>query len=85
MQSLKEVTQKMTKEENQQPQVSLETSSERDQSEESAATVEESSINVNSEALSQIIEKNGEDYLKALRRLMMARLALSLAGISKRK
>jgi len=85
MQSLKEVTEKMTQEQNQQPQVSLETSSEQAQLEKPAATAEELPINVNSATLSQMIEKNGEDRLKALGRLMMVSITWSLAGLSKRK
>ncbi|NQE36402.1 hypothetical protein [Microcoleus asticus] len=75
----------MTKEKNQQPQVSLETSSEQSQLEKPAETAEELSINVKSETLSQAIENNAEDRLKALGRLMMVSLTWSLAGLSKRE
>ncbi|MEG4311956.1 MULTISPECIES: hypothetical protein [unclassified Microcoleus] len=75
----------MTEEKNQQPQVSLETSSEQPQLETSAETAEELSINVNSETLSQLVENNAEERLKALGRLMMVSLTWSLAGLSKRE
>ncbi|MEG3989630.1 hypothetical protein QUA20_08840 [Microcoleus sp. Pol7_A1] len=75
----------MTKEKNQQPQVSLETSSEQSQLATPAETAEEFSINVKSETLSQAIENNAEDRLKALGRLMMVSLTWSLAGLSKRE
>ncbi|MBD1810560.1 hypothetical protein NDA07_05800 [Microcoleus vaginatus DQ-U2] len=75
----------MTEEKNQQPQVSLETSSEQPQLENSAETAEEFSINLKSETLSQTVENNAEDRLKALGRLMMVSLTWSLAGLSKRE
>ncbi len=75
----------MTEEKNQQPQVSLETSSEQPQLKKSAETAEEFSINLKSETLSQTVENNAEDRLKALGRLMMVSLTWSLAGLSKRE
>lgn len=75
----------MTEEKNQQPQVSLETSSEQALLEKPAETAEELSINVKSENLSQVVQNNGEDRLKALARLMMVSLTWSLAGLSKRE
>ncbi|MEG4520597.1 MULTISPECIES: hypothetical protein [unclassified Microcoleus] len=75
----------MTEEKNQQPQVSLETSSEQPLLEKPAETAEELSINVKSENLSQAVENNAEDRLKALGRLMMVSLTWSLAGLSKRE
>ncbi|MEG3927829.1 hypothetical protein [Microcoleus sp. D3_18a_C4] len=75
----------MTEEKNQQPQVSLETSSEQPQLEQSAETAEELSINLKSETLAQSVENNAEDRLKALGRLMMVSLTWSLAGLSKRE
>ncbi|MEG4405715.1 hypothetical protein NDI43_12525 [Microcoleus vaginatus GB2-A3] len=75
----------MTEEKNQQPQVSLETSSEQPQLEKPAETAEELSINLKSETLSQAVENNAEDRLKALGRLMMVSLTWSLAGLSKRE
>ena len=76
----------MTKEKNQQPQVRLETSSEQPQLEKPAETAEEFSINVKKpETLSQAVENNAEDRLKALGRLMMVSLTWSLAGLSKRE
>ncbi len=85
MQELKEGTPKMTKEENQQLQVSLETSSEQVQVKEPAATAEEVSINVNSETLSQIFEKSAKDRLNALGRLMIVTVTWKLAELSKRQ
>ncbi|MEG4046527.1 hypothetical protein [Microcoleus sp. Pol17_C1] len=75
----------MTEEKNQQPQVSLETSSEQPQLEKSAENAQEFSINLKSETLSQTVENNAEDRLKALGRLMMVSLTWSLAGLSKRE
>jgi len=75
----------MTEQENQQRQVSLETFSEQVPLEEAAAVAEESSINLNSETLPQLVENNAEDRLKALGRLMMVSLTWSLAELSKRK
>jgi len=75
----------MTEEKNQQPQVSLETSSEQPLLENSAETAEEFSINLKSETLSQTVKNNAEDRLKALGRLMMVSLTWSLAGLSKRE
>ncbi len=74
----------MTEQENQQRQVSLETFSEQVPLEE-PAVAEESSINLNSETLSQLVENNAEDRLKALGRLMIVSLTWSLAGLSKPK
>ena len=75
----------MTEEKNQQPQVSLETSSEQPQWDKPPETAEELSRNVNLETLSQTVENNAEDRLKALARLMMVSLTWSLAGLSKRQ
>ncbi|MEG4334928.1 hypothetical protein QUB40_23755 [Microcoleus sp. AT9_A2] len=75
----------MSEEKNQQPQVSLETSSEQPQLETSAETAEELSKNLKSETLSQLVENNAEERLKALGRLMMVSLTWSLAGLSKRE
>lgn len=75
----------MTEQKNQQRQVSLETFSEQVPLEEPAAVAEESSINLNSETLSQLVENNAEDRMKALGRLMMVSLTWSLAGLSKPK
>ncbi|MEG4961590.1 MULTISPECIES: hypothetical protein [unclassified Microcoleus] len=75
----------MTEDKNQQPQVSLETSSEQPQWKKPAETAEELSINVKSETLSQAVQKNDRDRLKALARLMMVSLTWSLAGLSKRE
>lgn len=75
----------MKEEKNQQPQVSLETSSEQPQLEKPAETPEELSINLKSETLSQTVENNAQDRLKALGRLMMVSLTWSLAGLSKRE
>ena len=75
----------MTKQENQQPQVSLETSSEQAQVEEPAATAEELPINVNSETISQVFENSTKDRLNALGRLMIVSITWTLAGLSKRK
>ncbi len=75
----------MTKEENHQPQISLETSSEEAQVKEPAATAEKLPINVNSETLSQIVEKSTKDYLNALERLMIVTVTWKLAELSQRK
>ncbi|MEG4347562.1 hypothetical protein QUB70_30430 [Microcoleus sp. A003_D6] len=75
----------MTEEQNQQPQVSLKTSSEQAQLEQPAASAEELSINVNSESLSQLVENSGKDRLKALGRLMMVSVTWTLAELSQRK
>lgn len=75
---------KMTEQQNQQRQVSLETSSEPTASEK-AATAEEFSVNVKSETVSQLLENSAQDRLKALGRLMMVSLTWSLAGLSKPK
>ncbi|MEG3973897.1 hypothetical protein QT970_04640 [Microcoleus sp. herbarium8] len=75
----------MTEQKNQQRQVSLETFAEQVPLEEPAAVAEESSINLNSETLSQLVENNAEDRMKALGRLMMVSLTWSLAGLSKPK
>ncbi|MEG3941687.1 MULTISPECIES: hypothetical protein [unclassified Microcoleus] len=75
----------MTEQKNQQRQVSLETFAEQVPLEEPAVVAEESSINLNSETLSQLVENNAEDRMKALGRLMMVSLTWSLAGLSKPK
>ena len=75
----------MTQQENQQPQVSLETSSEEAQVEEPAATAEELLINLNSETAFQIFEKSGKDTLNALGRLMIVTLNWKLVELSKRQ
>jgi hypothetical protein len=75
----------MSEEKNQQPQVSLETSSEQSHWEKPPETAEELSRNVKLETLSQTVENNAEDRLKALARLMMVSLTWSLAGLSKRQ
>ncbi|MBE9187673.1 hypothetical protein IQ270_24250 [Microcoleus sp. LEGE 07076] len=75
----------MTEKENQQRQVRLETSAEPVKCEDSSATAEELPIDVNSETLSQTVENNAADRLKALGRLMMVSLTWSLAGLSKPK
>jgi len=75
----------MTEEENQQPQVSLEISSEQVESEKIAATADELSVNVKSETVSEAVENSAQDALKALGRLMMVSLTWSLAGLSKPK
>jgi hypothetical protein len=75
----------MTKEQHQQPQVRLETSSEQVESDKIAATAEEFSVNVKSETVSEAVENSAQDGLKALGRLMMVSLTWSLAGLSKPK
>ncbi len=75
----------MTAEQNQQQQVSLEAFSEQAQSEKAAAIADEFSVNVKFETLSQTVENNEKDRLKALARLMMVSLTWSLAGLSKPK
>jgi hypothetical protein len=75
----------MPEKENQQPQVSLETSSQQALVEETAVAAEELPINVNSETLSQVFENSAKDRLNALGRLMMVSVTWTLAGISKRK
>lgn len=75
----------MTEQKNQQPQVTLETSSEQPPLEKPTETPEELSRNVKSETLSQAVENNAEERLKALARLMMVSLTWSLAGLSKRE
>ena len=75
----------MTQEKNQQPQVSLKTSSEQRQLEKTAETAAELSRNVKSETLFQAVENNAEQRLKALARLMMVSLTWSMAGLSKRQ
>lgn len=85
MQELKEGTYKMPKEENQQPQVSLETSSQQARVEKSAVAAEELLINVNSETLSQVFENSAKDRLNALGRLMMVSVTWTLAELSKRQ
>ena len=75
----------MTEEKNQQPQVSLKTSSEQPQLEKPAETDPEFSKNVKSETLFQSVENNAEQRLKALARLMMVSLTWSMAGLSKRQ
>ena len=75
----------MPKEENQQPQVSLETSSQQALVEKPAVAAEELPINVNSETLSQVFENSAKDRLNALGRLMMVSVTWTLAELSKRK
>lgn len=75
----------MTEEKNQQPQVSLKTSSEQPQLEKPAETAAKFSRNVKSETLFQAAENNAEQRLKALARLMMVSLTWSMAGLSKRQ
>ena len=75
----------MTQQENQQPQVSLETSSKEVQMEEPAATAEELLINLNSETASQIFEKSTKDRLNALGRLMIVTVDWKLVELSKRQ
>ncbi|MEG3858281.1 hypothetical protein [Microcoleus sp. herbarium12] len=74
----------MTEPENQQRQVSLETSSQPVASQK-AATAEEFSVNVKSETLPQLLENTAQERLKALGRLMVVSLSWSLAGLSKPK
>ncbi len=76
---------KMTEEKNQQPQVSLETSSQQALVEEPAVAAEELPINVNSETLSQVFENSAKDRLNALGRLMIVSVTWTLAELSKRK
>ena len=75
----------MTQEKNQQPQVSLKTSSEQPLLEQPAETAAEWSRNVKSETLFQAVENNAEQRLNALARLMMVSLTWSMAGLSKRQ
>ena len=75
----------MTQQENQQPQVSLETSFEEVQVEEPAATAEKLLINLNSETASQIFKKSGNDYLKALGHLTIAIVDWNMVQLSKRQ
>ena len=75
----------MTQQKNQQPQVSLKTSSEQPLLEKPAETVAEWSRNVKSETLFQAVENNAEQRLKALARLMMVSITWSMAGLSKRQ
>ncbi|NJS09467.1 MAG: hypothetical protein HC789_03340 [Microcoleus sp. CSU_2_2] len=75
----------MIQEENQQPQVSLEISSENADLEKTAATTQELPENVEPSNQSQVVKNDGEDGLKALARLVMVSLTWSLAGLSKRK
>ena len=75
----------MTQQENQQPQVSLETSSEEAQVEERAATAEELLRNPNYETPFQIFEKSTKDTLNALGRLMIVTLNWKLVELSKRQ
>lgn len=75
----------MIEKENQQSQVSLETSSDKAELEKPAAATQDLSENDNSQTESKGFENNGEDRLKALGRLMMVSLTWSLAGLSKRK
>jgi hypothetical protein len=75
----------MTEEKNQQPQVSLKTSSEQPQLEKPAETAAEWARNVKSETLFQAVENNAEQRLNALARLMMVSLTWSMAGLSKRQ
>lgn len=85
MQSLKEVTQKMTKEQNQEPQVSLEVSSEPAQSEKAAETADGFSENVKSETASQIIENSGKEYFNALEDFLIASINWKLLELFKPK
>ncbi|MEG3847968.1 hypothetical protein QT971_10945 [Microcoleus sp. herbarium19] len=75
----------MPKQENQQPQVSLETPSQQALVEEPAVAAEELPINVNSETLSQVFENTAKDRLNALGRLMIVSVTWTLAELSKRK
>jgi hypothetical protein len=75
----------MTEAKNQQPQVSLKTSSEQPLLEKTAETAAELSRNVKSETQFQAVENNAEQRLKALARLMMVSLTWSMAGLSKRQ
>jgi len=75
----------MTEEKNQQPQVSLKTSSEQPRLEKPAETAAGISRNVKSETLFQAVENNAEQRLTALARLMMVSLTWSMAGLSKRQ
>jgi hypothetical protein len=75
----------MTEEQNQHPQVSLETSSEQPQSEKAAVTADEFSVNVKSETVAQIIQNSEKDRLKALGRFLIVSLTWSMAGLSKPK
>jgi hypothetical protein len=72
----------MIEKENQHPQVSLESSSEKADLEQPAATTQELPGNVQP---TQVVANDGEDGLKALARLVMVSLTWSLAGLSKRK
>lgn len=74
----------MTQQENQQPQVSLETSFEEVQVEQPAATAEKVLINHNSETAFQIFEKSTKDTLNALGRLMILIVDRKLVELSKR-
>ena len=75
----------MTQQENQQPQVSLETPFEEVQVEEPAATAEELLRNLNSKTALQIFEESTEDRFNALEHLIIAFGNLTLAQLSKGK
>jgi hypothetical protein len=75
----------MSKEENQQSQVSIETSYDKAELKKPAAATHELSENDHSQTESKPVENNGEDGLKALARLMMVSLTWSMAGLSQRK
>jgi hypothetical protein len=75
----------MIEEENQHPQVSLESSSEKADLEKPAATTQELPGNVQPPTQPQAVANDGEDGLKALARLVMVSLTWSLAGLSRRK
>ena len=74
----------MTQQENQQPQVSLETSFEEVQVEQPAARAEKVLINRNSETAPQIFENSTNNYLKAMGNLTIAIGDWTLAQLSKR-
>ena len=75
----------MTKEQNQEPQVSFEASSEPAQSEKAAETADGFSENVKSETASQIIENSGKEYLNALEHFLIARIDWKLSELFQRK
>ena len=75
----------MIAKQNEQPQVGIETSSEKTELGKSTATAQESPGNVNAETASKIFEKSGKDHLKAFAHLMVNFTTLSMEGILKRK
>jgi len=75
----------MSKEENQQSQVSIETSYDKAEFKKPAAATQELSENHNYQTESKPVKNNGEDGLKALARLMMVSLTWSMAELSQRK